>query len=823
MADCFDKFLKNSPGDKSRNQKLLEEIEDIAQDRAETDTTKTLTEHRIEVIEEFQEMEDARLATVEARFAASRRARNERLASMNGLAFDAGLNTRDALLGVVDTVAARVNGERKRRLSLFERDLKEKGLARYLRTLHKNRQEELNVMMELEQLNRENGTPGVSGSESALEFARLYQHHYDAINASLDQMGAGVKRLEGRIARNIWERESLQRFTRGSDDPAEFFAEAMVDRVDWKRTVGEEATRIKVRDFLKKFYEERTDMNVRKDIPLTVRELERQRTTSTFAERQLEHREIHLRGPEDFQFMVDNFSSGTFASVLSQALERQAGKAELTRGLGINPRNTVDFLENEARRIAKKRGDMDKLGGGLRGQARETLLNGMLRVADGQEEVDVSSPELSKIGASLRSFSNSVLLGKVILLTPTEFVTSNVAQNRLYRAAGKSNVELGRRIMPSIKRLTREMDKETTNAIRMALDLSHGYTVNASTRRLSTGSKNDVAFNFFKDAENLQYDVTGLNSVTAGLKTKAGITASATLSAMRGRAFADLDRTLQELILDGGMTPENWDRVRQIDSAFTDVGTHGYAYLDLRKLNVEDPDLARDWESILRRFANQAVITAGPLERGALNLNTQAGTFAGEGLRSLTQLLGWPIAIWTRGINPEIRSNGTTGLAALGVKLLVAGYVSTMLNDVVEGRARDPLSTDLEAQRVLLLESLARGGFGGVVADMFVRSIDPIQGKGPFGSLMGAPAFSLLDSGITGGVDVIQAAVSGDLDKAGMELFETGTRITPGSNIPPFNFLLTQMQDHLHQSLNQPGQSRFTPEGAELIKLDFNQ
>lgn len=827
MSECFVKFNENLPKGRSTEGKAFERrVEQEVKARLKEDPSKSEGDHRADVIDELIASEEKALEVQRIQVAHEFATRRRLTTSLRSFANVKGTSARKAFFRVIESMAGEANARGRMTIDQLHRDLQENGLDKYMTSFRKNPEEELNVVKELYEATRSDGTPGVSGSKDAQKFVEIYRSHMDALNADGERFGVAAPFLEGWITRQMWSPDRLEKFTANSEDPAGTFADAMLPHIDRAKTLGDVAAPdARVIRFLREFYTDSTNRNIEKEVPFNLRDLRTQRT-ETFAQKQLKSREIHTKTPESFKFVFDNFSPDTLGGALLRSMEHRAQRTAAAQNLGPNPVNMSEFLINETKRLAREKGQPApfKARGTLDTTSDQILIDGMLLAAGGKDDIDATSPALAKLFMGVRNYARALNLGRVVSYFPTEIATADQARARVVNGVSKSNIEMARQVVSRIEKATKDFSPETIDVVRVAVNTAHAYSMGRETGRMDAGSGTLGAFvNLSDDVLNLTLKWQGMNYVTELKKTEAGIAMNSIISALRSKPFKEIDDSVRETLLRGGILEEDWEKLRKLDEAFADIENEGLAYLDLGRLNKLDVDLARKVRFTIREFADEAVITPGVFERAILTGGTAPGTVSGELIRLVTDLLGWPTTFITKGLLRELRVDGKRGLTILSTKMFAAGIVATMLNDAVQGRTRDYLSDDPEDQMRLFGEYAARGGLGGIFGDSLAKAIDPRFGQGPLESLLAAPAISTMDDAVTGFGRVVKETATGDFSNALYQAAKTVERAVPFTDLPQTSFLTQLILDEIGHTLGGSAEEAVNARKANLRSSGIEQ
>jgi hypothetical protein len=174
-------------------------------------------------------------------------------------------------------------------------------------------------------------------------------------------------------------------------------------------------------------------------------------------------------------------------------------------------------------------------------------------------------------------------------------------------------------------------------------------------------------------------------------------------------------RSIEDLVLDRGLTPTRANILRERDALETAIGTY----------IVDRTDIA--------------VPTPGAAERKYSTFDTKAGTPLGEAIRMMMLFKSFPITIMRKILGREIYGRGADtmrdwllhdhrgkfNLAMLIAMGTAAGYMSGAIRDALKGRTPKPLLLDDGSINYAALNDAAiRGGSLGILGDVLMSEYD---------------------------------------------------------------------------------------------------
>ena len=174
--------------------------------------------------------------------------------------------------------------------------------------------------------------------------------------------------------------------------------------------------------------------------------------------------------------------------------------------------------------------------------------------------------------------------------------------------------------------------------------------------------------------------------------------------------------------------------------------------------------------------ADVAIPTPGARERAIMNQGLPRGTVAGEAIRMLAQLKGFPITYVTKGMGRQKAMSGYYGIAKMMVGTTMMGYLSVSLKDILKGKEpMEVFNDDYTLNKELLFRAFTQGGGAGIYGDFIFGEFNR-YGQGPLETLAG-PTFGTA-------ADVLK--IYGKFksgDDAAAETVRLAARNIPGANL----------------------------------------
>lgn len=334
---------------------------------------------------------------------------------------------------------------------------------------------------------------------------------------------------------------------------------------------------------------------------------------------------------------------------------------------------------------------------------------------------------------------------------------------------------------------------------------------------------NDSGPGAIAKAHQMFFRINGMNWWNNAQKVGLARMMSADLARFAGKSFNEIgDRTRLNLER-YGITEADWDVMRSMEMKAVDgrdyitpsgIDTVPDSVIEaaaLVKINATRKrplkkatatmvqkyrdDLSTKISTYLTDSADTAIPTPGAKERAFMNQGTARGTIAGEALRAIGQLKGFPITMVMKGMSGQYQvskqlggstKSGIYGLAQMMVGTTMMGYLSLTLKDILKGK--EPLeafSVENGLNAEVLTKAFVQGGGAGIYGDFLFGEYNK-YGQTLTQNLLG-PTFGSIDDIARIYGNVLEAVQTGDTDP----LVKNATRFAV-SNTPGLNLFYTK-------------------------------
>jgi hypothetical protein len=122
--------------------------------------------------------------------------------------------------------------------------------------------------------------------------------------------------------------------------------------------------------------------------------------------------------------------------------------------------------------------------------------------------------------------------------------------------------------------------------------------------------------------------------------------------------------------------------------------------------------------SVYTDGADTAIPTPGAKERAIMNLGLKKGTVAGEAIRMVMMLKGFPITMLTKGLTRQYHTSGFMGVTKMIAGMSAMGYVAMSAKDILKGKEPKTIfNNDYMKSAKVVTASMIQGGGMGIFGD----------------------------------------------------------------------------------------------------------
>jgi len=448
-------------------------------------------------------------------------------------------------------------------------------------------------------------------------------------------------------------------------------------------------------------------------------------------------RVLHFNGADDWMAYHQDFGIGSPHQVITSQLFSMTRDYAHMHVFGRSPSLGIDYYEALQLNRARKSGDAAAVGA-IRDSAKHAkrMMN-IMRGLQGRQG-DTGRAKVGRFLATTRMVLNAAHLDRAIFANLSDANSLNMASiaNNLRGSDNLISRQLG---------LAQMMDRDD---LLRAMHVMDGHTDAAGVMERWSHDTEPAAW-----AERLSFmsmKAQGLINWTDRARRNYREAEWRNLAVDAGKPFSEIDPVLQRRLSEWGITPAEWDALRNPDFMFK--GSRGATFLvpeywHAAARDVIDPKLADDIllkvNAMIAEGTEQAVPSNSPWARAVLGDGGDAlpGTLQFEMMKSAMAYKSFPLA-FMRGqyralmAMPDRPTRWQYGAFVLA-STTVAGAVSLQLADLAYGRDPQPMDNVSFVGR-----AMARGGGLGVLGDLIALGGGGSYGQG-YADYFGGPIVSL--------------------------------------------------------------------------------
>lgn len=485
--------------------------------------------------------------------------------------------------------------------------------------------------------------------------------------------------------------------------------------------------------------------------------------------RRAEPRVLHFKNAEAWLKYHEAFGEGDAFTAIVGHIHGMARDIAHMQVLGPNPRAGLEHLIQAARIRASRAKDAKAEG---RVQKQAVLARAMLAHSTGEANT-AADAAWGAVFAGTRQVLTAAQLGSATLSAVTDMQTVRMAA----RAVGMNPDTVMAR---SMKLMASQASREEAAAMGFVADTlaNAGSTANRYigeqwspeiTSRMTDAVLRASGLSFWTDMNRVAFQMEFAGH----------------MARQADRPLADVDPVLRNVLMDRGITAEDWDALRNTGGIFE--APNGAKFLTPTYF-VEAADLPRNRAeglairlgSIIQEQMEFAVPSHSLEMRAWLQGEAKPGTPYGEVLRSTTMYKGWAATFTMNQIRRTWAQPGPMSRAAYFGRMVAGmtlmGAVAVQLKELAKGR--DPRPMD---EGKFWGAALFQGGGLGIFGDL-VYSETTRAGGGLYETI-GGPVVGFASDVAGAGIYNAARALEGKDTRVGRDLTNLFRRYTPGTSI----------------------------------------
>lgn len=573
-------------------------------------------------------------------------------------------------------------------------DLKKAGLHTRFNNMSGDFEREVSRV--LADLNMKNPTRNVKASADAKKIGEImFKYQRQALQRE-NRAGSYIRLKEGRVVRASHDQRRMVKV--GKDEWSKYINE----RIDWDRTAGGE--------FATKTFQERIDFlsrsydaivsGVRRDGERT--EISRGFTgPGNLAKRESASGVFTFKDADTWYDYDQKFGKASLREAFLQDIQSSARATALMENLGTNPEAMV---ERVVKRLEQKhRADPKKLS---RLKRETSALTFKAALAEVTGDVNIGShTKLARYLHFYRALQTMAKLGGATISAISDIAF--IASNRIYQ--GRSLMDAwGDALTAVFRGMNSGEMREFSDRLGVGLEGMLGdFLSRFNAADDVAGQTSKMMSTFFKLNLLQPWSEANKRGVTLMIANDLGREAS--------KPFNKLPDDLKRILNIYGIDEAKWNVSRKSAKK----GPDGRMYLIPGE--IDDVNARESFFALLVSEADNSVPSPGARERAMLRRGYRPGSFAGEGIRFVTQFKAFGVTALTKNLGRHMYGYGARsmrdqlmrgvganmGLVNSIVGTTVLGYYVMQLKEIMKGREMREASPE-----AFIAAALQGGGLG---------------------------------------------------------------------------------------------------------------
>lgn len=452
---------------------------------------------------------------------------------------------------------------------------------------------------------------------------------------------------------------------------------------------------------------------------------------SNLAKKLSAERILHFSdGASAFKY-AEQYSRQPLREAFYSGLGHDAQSIALLETFGTNPRQMFDIVLKDIKNELKGRPKLfERIGeGSLKNQFAE--LDGTTRAIGAGAPVLNTSVTYAGIASGFRAWQAMSKLGFATIssfsdiATKAAFINSNTNRS-VFSSYGVA-------LRDTFRLFNSKEQKELAFLINVGVE-------NELAEVHARFSANDSAPGQISRLQQTFFKLNGMQWWNSTQKVGIARMLAADLAQYTQKGYGSIPKETQRLLRLYGITEIEWPLLRQLDLTMAD----GRKYLTTDSIdNLSGPELDKiisdqrgtlnitdnmrqDYRNELRTkiatyysdSADAAIPTPGARERAIMNQGLPRGTVAGEAIRMIMQLKGFPITYVTKGIGRQYESGGLYGVVKMMIGTTMMGYIANATKDILKGKEpMDVFTDEYMIDGSTLARAFVQGGGLGIYGD----------------------------------------------------------------------------------------------------------
>lgn len=546
-----------------------------------------------------------------------------------------------------------------------------------------------NVVREMYEL-RENGTPGITKSESAKKAARVFATYAEMSRKDVNAVGGVIGKLDGWAGPQSHDADKLLRA--GKDA----WIATVAPKLDVERSFGDIDAK-ELNEILSNVWD--TIVTGVRDVP-GAREKGERVSPGNLGKKAGRSRVLHFKNPDEWMAYNAEFGRGNIITAMLEHQRSMAGYAAQMQFFGPNPEVMLGSVVSKLQREVSRDPRLP--------DAQRVKESGELRMDTGpiRHAYDImagvtgspANQTVAKWGQGLRAVQSLSKLGGAVISSFTDAATA--ASNASFR--GQS---WGKAFANQIASLVEGRGDDV--AMHRLLIGEGADSIIGDILRNAYAE--DAPMGMIARAQDTFFRLSGLTWWTDRMRGAAGDMIAREVGEYSGLRYDALKPRFRHVLKMHGIDAARWDVLRQAAQEVEGRGQYVYgagiaalpdeAFAGIkgsRSVDAVRRELEIQYRSFVADETNFGILETDARSRRTTTFGLRSGTASGEVIRSLMQFKGFPIAFTQRVLGRAVFGgmgnttgerlmNGLPHMAGLLAGMFVLGSISMTAKDALRG------------------------------------------------------------------------------------------------------------------------------------------
>ena len=639
----------------------------------------------------------------------------------------------------------------------------------------------------------DNGADVSKFSKIVMQLADIYRRHQDLLVNELNEAGAWIGKLPGRVAAQTHDMYKIAKAAGaqlGEDANFKAWNEFIAPLIDWNRTMLD----VNVSDRQKVMRSLWTQFSSGKHLAWEDKAVSGAgKGFANIGKRNSHDRVIHFKDAAAAQTYFERFGIGnSLYETVIHSLDSGGRDLGIMRKLGPNARQNLDRLFADQERkltTAGRLADVIELQ-----KEYKRLTEKVWPVISGEGSVS-DSKALTAVSETVLNFSRMSDLGGMVL---SSFGDLNTAASTLNFFGDRTGGGYWARTADTAGALLGALGRGTAKDER-ALFSEAGLLLEGTHMPVSNMWSDSIIPGFAAKGVQIAYKYFGSQWWQNRLRMNSMVASVTRYGAHAALAIDKLPEGMQAALRQFNISPQEWDLIRGVEG--TDFRGHTAITSDnIRSLGTKEARVAADkYQNLVSEIANLTVTAPTAATRAIATQGLKRGTWTGEAMRHLMLYRTYTLGYMTEHLGREMmgyhpdrvgvvealkrmfvdpKSGALQGTAGLIGGALFYGYITDTLQGLAAGKA--PIIPDSpEAMGRVMMGAFTRSGALGLYGDLFSQQVsDQTSGAEYLFGLLGPTAKRLANA-----VDIGLAVGRGKFDAAERKAWRLFYQTLPGRNL----------------------------------------